>query len=637
MRVRSWVGACVGLVVLVGCAQWGMVRWADAGPAPAIEAHAQGAAVPWTGLAPLDEPEAFSFAVVSDRTGEHREGVFAGAMPKANLLQPAFVVSVGDLIEGYTDDPATLAHEWDELEGFVGELEMPFFYAPGNHDMSNAVMADTWKQRFGPSYYHFRYKGALFLVLNSELFGMVHDPRQGVPGPWTQEDQMVFAEGVLAANQDARWTFVIVHQPLWDSPQIHPDWLRIEEWLGERPYTVFAGHYHRYTQHVRRGRNYVTLATTGGGSEMRGVPWGEFDHVALVRMGAKEPVIANVELDGVHGVDVRPEALRRQVDQMSKSVVPLPVVATGPRFGEGVAVFEITNPFDRPLHVEAEVETGRELEAAATDLARTVPAGGVERLEIPIRAVPPRALEEVSALGVHFRVRTDDARGEPVEIDLERSILPERPFPVERANAITVDGDLGEWGPLRFSVDRPAEVEGHGSYAGPADASFRFDVRQDDERVVLAVQVVDDSHVSSSEKIAREQDGVQISLDARPREERDVNAGLFTMIRSGALRRMVTPMITVASPRPDPILELFSGGAADPTTKAARATATGYAVELSIPHAVLDEHAGGRWDGARINISVADFDADEADSVRLSWRPSRFGPAAPVGSGAFAR
>ena len=637
MRVRSWVVGCVGFVALAGCAQWGMTRWAEAGPAPAIEARADGTAVPWTGLAPLDEPEAFSFAVVSDRTGEHREGVFAGAMPKTNLLQPAFVISVGDLIEGYTDDPATLAHEWDELQGYVGALEMPFFYAPGNHDMSNAVMAETWKQRFGPSYYHFRYKGVLFLVLNSELFGMVHDPRKSVPRPWTQDDQLRFAEQVLAANADARWTFVIVHQPLWDAPQIHPDWLQVEEWLGERPYTVFAGHYHRYTQHVRRGRNYVTLATTGGGSELRGEPWGEFDHVALVRMGEKEPVIANVEIDGIHAVDVRPEALRRQVDQMARSVVPLPVVASGARFSEGVAVFEIANPLDRPLEVEARVESGHDLTAGAGAYARTVPAGGVERLEIPVRAVPPRALEDLSALAVHFTVRADAPGKGPVELELERSILPERPFSVAKAGAIATDGDLAEWGPLRFRVDRPAEVEGHGAYEGAADASFRFDVRQDDERVVLAVQVIDDSHVSSSEKIAREQDGVQISLDARPRDERNVNAGLFEMLRSGALRRMVTPMITVATPRPDPILQLFTGGAADPTTKAARATDDGYAVEVSIPHAVLDEHAGGRWDGARINITVADFDADESDSVRLSWRASRFGPAAPVGSGAFAR
>ena len=60
-------------------------------------------------------------------------------------MRPEFVVSVGDLIEGYTDDPAVLDREWDEFEGFVGRLQMPFFYVPGNHDMSNAVMAEEWQ------------------------------------------------------------------------------------------------------------------------------------------------------------------------------------------------------------------------------------------------------------------------------------------------------------------------------------------------------------------------------------------------------------------------------------------------------------------------------------------------------------
>ena len=154
--------------------------------------------VPWTGLAPAADPDAFRFAVVTDRTGEHRDGVFEGAMGKLNLVRPEFVVSVGDLIEGYTDDGAVLDREWDEIEGFVGRLQMPFFYVPGNHDMSNAVMAEKWRSRFGPSYYHFSYKGVLFLALNSELFGMVHDPKTSLPGPWSQADQMAFVERVLA-------------------------------------------------------------------------------------------------------------------------------------------------------------------------------------------------------------------------------------------------------------------------------------------------------------------------------------------------------------------------------------------------------------------------------------------------------
>ena len=55
---------------------------------------------PWTGKAFLNDPNDFQFAIVSDRTGGPRAGVFSGAVEKLNLLRPEFVITVGDLIQG---------------------------------------------------------------------------------------------------------------------------------------------------------------------------------------------------------------------------------------------------------------------------------------------------------------------------------------------------------------------------------------------------------------------------------------------------------------------------------------------------------------------------------------------------------
>jgi hypothetical protein len=85
-------------------------------------------------------------------------------------------------------------------------------------------------------------------------------------------------------------------------------WLDIEKALNERPYTVFAGHIHRYQKFVRQGMNYYQLATTGGGSKLRGLRYGEFDHIVWVTMGKQGPVLANVMLDGIY-----PEDLKRTV------------------------------------------------------------------------------------------------------------------------------------------------------------------------------------------------------------------------------------------------------------------------------------------------------------------------------------
>src|SRR5262249_20182937 len=70
---------------------------------------------PWTNLRLNNDPSEFKFLVVSDRTGGHRAGVFSQAVEQINLLQPEFVVSVGDLIEGYTKDADKLTEQWKEF------------------------------------------------------------------------------------------------------------------------------------------------------------------------------------------------------------------------------------------------------------------------------------------------------------------------------------------------------------------------------------------------------------------------------------------------------------------------------------------------------------------------------------------
>ncbi|MGL4419607.1 MAG: hypothetical protein ACRCZF_02985, partial [Gemmataceae bacterium] len=53
---------------------------------------------PWTAKPVNNDNQNFQFAVVSDRTGGHRAKVFSQAVERINLLQPEFVMSVGDLI-----------------------------------------------------------------------------------------------------------------------------------------------------------------------------------------------------------------------------------------------------------------------------------------------------------------------------------------------------------------------------------------------------------------------------------------------------------------------------------------------------------------------------------------------------------
>src|SRR2546423_147826 len=72
---------------------------------------------PWTGTTLNNQPDEFQFAIVSDRTGGHRARVFSQAVARLNLLQPEFVLSVGDLIEGGKKPEKQLAAEWAEFDG----------------------------------------------------------------------------------------------------------------------------------------------------------------------------------------------------------------------------------------------------------------------------------------------------------------------------------------------------------------------------------------------------------------------------------------------------------------------------------------------------------------------------------------
>src|SRR5262249_49482870 len=139
--------------------------------------------------------------------------------------------------------------------------------------------------------------------------------------------QVAWAKKVLASNRDVRWTVVALHKPVWNYANLNRNgWLDVEKALADRPYTVFCGHVHRYRKFVRQGRNYYQLATTGGGSKMGGVGYGEFDHIVWVTMKKSGPVLANVLLDGVLPDDLRvPESKEEGIKLKNKPLETVPV------------------------------------------------------------------------------------------------------------------------------------------------------------------------------------------------------------------------------------------------------------------------------------------------------------------------
>ncbi len=253
---------------------------------------------PWTYEHVNDHKNKFNFVVVTDRTGGERKGIWQKGIDKINLMQPAFVVSVGDLINGYTKDLDKINTEWEEFNSFVKKLEMPFFYVVGNHDYTNEVMENEWFKRFGSDYYHFLYKNVLFICLNSEHgYTALKNPDLG-------EEQVKFVEKILKKNTNVDWTMIFMHQPLW-LRESGKNWLKVENLLKGRDHSVFTGHHHKYKLHQRNKNDYFVLATMGGGSELRGIEYGEFDHFMFITMTERGPYFSNLMLDGIEDKNIR--------------------------------------------------------------------------------------------------------------------------------------------------------------------------------------------------------------------------------------------------------------------------------------------------------------------------------------------
>jgi len=261
-----------------------------------LRVEVSGRANPWTHLDINNNPDNFQFAIVADRTGGARPGIFEDAVAKLNLLAPEFVMSIGDLIEGYTEDRDELNEQWEEFDGIVNKLRMPFFYVVGNHDITNDAMVKNWNRHFGRTYYHFVYRNVLFLCLDSE------DPPRGHEFSNFSDAQLKYFKNALKDNTDVRWTLLFLHKPMWEYGDT-TNWTKMEELLSGRAYTVFAGHEHWYAKVVRNGHNYYRLATTGGSSGLTGLEDGSFDHIVWVTMTDQGPKVVNLMLDGIFDDD----------------------------------------------------------------------------------------------------------------------------------------------------------------------------------------------------------------------------------------------------------------------------------------------------------------------------------------------
>lgn len=573
-------GSLLALVALCGCA---------GGP--------RQAGVP----AQVPSEPRLQFVIIPDRTGGERPGVLPRAIEQVNLLQPELVMCVGDMIEGYSEDARVVQGQFEELERLLARLDAPFYYVPGNHDISNPMMAKLWEERFGPRYYYFLKDDVLFICLNTE---------EGME-PGGLEIQAAKVCRTLETYRDVRFTFVFMHKPVWAGDEVPEWWRRIEYALAGRPYAVFAGHDHTYRKHVRRGMPHYRLATCGGWSYLDGVYAGLFDHITQVTLVGTNLTVVNFKINGVLPDDiVTDETVAYGKRLAAEGVHVAPVFIEGAGFEQGEMTVTLSNCLQMPVEFEVTVRAEGRVLATPEEMGVSLAPGEVAVRSVQLETTRGNTGDVAGVVEMNWQARCEPAGAKAFYTQGRERAGIVRPFTCPRIDrAVNVDGRLDEWPALRFVCTNPVYFGfDRATWFGADDGSFRFDVRHDDAQVYVAVAVSDEALVVATNLAAWQQDGVELWMKGNP-------------WRAGA--RGEGPLCIAVSPGEGTNNWVLHNQEKLPAgiRVACQAAPGEYTIEYAIPRRAL---AAGENDELRelyVNVAVNDYDPPGRSGVQLWWQP----------------
>jgi len=199
-------------------------------------------------------PDSFRFVILGDRTGEAQPGVYEQVWREIATERPAFVVSIGDTIQGLDD--ATAESEWKAVERILAPNKaIPLYLAPGNHDIWSPLSEKLFEKYAGhPPHYSFDHGPAHFTVLDNSRSDEL------------SADEMAFLESDLSAHAKQPLKFIVSHRPSWLIPAafqsrdfpLH----RLAKKYGVQ--YVIAGHVHQLLHIDLDGVTYLSVASSGG-------------------------------------------------------------------------------------------------------------------------------------------------------------------------------------------------------------------------------------------------------------------------------------------------------------------------------------------------------------------------------------
>lgn len=459
-----------------------------------------------TSLPYNDDSSIIRFAIISDLWGGLRPRIFEDAVDKIGLLQPQFVMSVGDLVYGKLYDSTLIKDQWDEFDAAIRPLSMPFYYVPGNHDISNAVMEAEWKKRLGSPYYHFIYKNTLFLCINTEDGG-----RGGI-----RDEQVAYFKKVIEENKAVRWTFLFMHRPVWQGKDNRQEgYEKIEALLNGRTYTLFSGHHHTYLSTLKNGNKHFVLGSTGGGSDLRGEQFGEFDHITMVTLGKGAPHIVNLKLDGI----IKEDVVNEQKNTITQTLInqtwikPVAYVSAGQKQLSIPVEVQLKNPTAYPVVINNIAAAGGVYKISPADLQLTLAPGQELTRSFTISRNDRQVIDLASLTAVQVPLTaTYIYEGLRYSLPAEKKWLLSWKMTAQnwKLSAHTKNIFYNRDTANMITLTAPEQLTGPWYWSGPDDARVRFKVMQEGTFAHVLLMVNDDQWVSAP---AADRDIVYVHLE----------------------------------------------------------------------------------------------------------------------------
>lgn len=578
---------------------------------------------PWTSLNITRNDRDFQFAVVSDNAGTPRPGIWREAMNKINLLQPAFVMSVGDLIEGYVDTADQLNKQWDGFLSDLAPLQFPFFFVSGNHDVGRPLWYDVYRQRIGPTWYYFIYQDVLFLILDTND-GPDHSTGMS-------DQQLAWIEEVLRKHpaNSVRWTMIFQHKPLWNDN--NPQWLRIRKMLADRQkVTVMAGHIHEYMATQIDGLEHVALATTGGGSPLRGKDAGELDHITWVTMKDDGPTVANIQLDGILPIGFRTNESAKRYEEISKGkfIQVKPIQIGSDQFEHATAPLVLKNPDSEPLRVKILFEPQDGVIVRPAAISTTLAPKSQASYDLKIESEKPLPIAQLQPIGIHWQAAQDRPEKAALQLSGLNRIFVEGKRTIPKSAAKVIDGQLNDWPELEHQVEMPAEIHTNlQAWRGAQDAKYRWAAAADDKFLYVAIDVFDDQIDHQGDMVWQDFAGVFVNPVLRPDAKID------------DIKKEAFAVMAGLSMSADDQKRYKFGTAPEKVQSSVKQVANRILYEFAIPTDRFNEIQGGAWSKLQLNVIVNDHDSnDQREGICVMyWRPKWDGPFHYPTSGIFDR